>query len=171
MAKYLLALDQSTTETGYAIFLDGQLLQHGHIAPKGKDYMVRIAKLRDWVNRIIEILGDDLEVAIEDIQLQEFEPNGTGKRSYDMGITTYKKLAHVQGALLSLFASKDVPYQLVFSGSWKKTCGIRKTYRNEEKKAAQQFVLKTYGVSATSDEADAICLGYHVLNIQGHDWT
>lgn len=171
MSKYLLALDQSTQSTGYAIFLNGQLLKHGCFSPSHRDYLIRISKLCEWVESIIDTLGDELEIAIEDIQLQEFEPNGTGRKFQDVGIQTFKKLAHVQGALLNLFIKRNIPYQLVYSSSWKKTCEIKRTYRNEEKKATQQFILNRYNESVSSDEADAICLGYHVLNLRGHDWT
>lgn len=171
MSKYLIALDQSTQTTGYAIFKDGALLTHGHVDPTGADYVERIAKLRQWVDKIINTLGDDeIEVCIEDIQLQNVNPNGGGYQK-DFGVTTFKKLAHVQGALLSLFAEKDIPYSLIVSSSWKKTCGVTGSARNQQKKNAQLFVEKKYNIKATQDEADAICLGTHVLTTKGHDWT
>ena len=173
MSKYLIALDQSTQTTGYAIFKDGSLLTHGHVDPTGEDYIERIAKLRQWVEKIIQTLSSDndtIEIGIEDIQLQNNNPNGGGYQR-DFGVTTFKKLAHVQGALLSLFAEKNIPYQIIVSSSWKKTCGITGSVRNQQKKNAQLFVANTYNVKATQDEADAICLGTHILQTKGHDWT
>lgn len=171
LSKFLLALDQSTATTGYAIFKDQELLTYGHLSPDG-EYLNRIVELRDWVDKVTESLNNDLEVAIEDIQLQEYEPNGGKKFSKDFGVTTYKKLAHVQGAILSLIVKKNIPYYIVPSAAWKKTCQIKGRIRNEQKKNAQEFVIKNYNIKPTQDEADAICIGYHILqNCVGFDWS
>ena len=53
MADYLLALDQSTATTGYAIFQDGKLLTVGHVSPTGGSHIVRIVKLRKWLKNFI----------------------------------------------------------------------------------------------------------------------
>lgn len=171
MSKFLLALDQSTATTGYAVFKDQELLTVGHIDPSGSDYLERIVHLRRWLNNIINTLEEDIEVAIEDIQLQQFEPNGTGRQSKDFGVTTYKKLAHVQGAILNLLVARKIKYSIIPSSSWKKTCKIKGQHRNEQKKMAQQFVKETYNIKATQDEADAVCIGYHALKNKGLDWS
>lgn len=175
MAKFLLALDQSTQTTGYAIFKDNELLTKGHVDPSGSDYVERIAKLRQWVSKIISTLDDELEIVIEDIQLQEFEPNGGKRAARDLGITTYKKLAHVQGALLSLFAENKIKYRIVSSNSWKSYCKIGGRRRDEQKKNAQLFIAQTYGIKATQDEADAICIGHYALGLSqkesGFNWS
>ena len=49
MSKFLLALDQSTQTTGYAVFKDRELITVGHISPSGNDYMKRIVKTRNWL--------------------------------------------------------------------------------------------------------------------------
>ena len=67
MDKFLLALDQSTATTGYAVFKGQELLTYGHISPSGKDYIERIAKLRKWLEGILDTMDGDIEVAIEDI--------------------------------------------------------------------------------------------------------
>ena len=67
MSKFLLALDQSTATTGYAVFKDRELLTCGHISPSGKDYLERIFKLRKWLAGILDTMDGDIEVAIEDI--------------------------------------------------------------------------------------------------------
>ncbi|MCM1324366.1 MAG: hypothetical protein NC218_09400 [Acetobacter sp.] len=90
--------------------------------------MARIVKLRAWINSLIDAVNGDLEVVIEDIQLQTF-----GHGPSDVGLQTYKKLAHVQGALLSLFAEKNIPYYIVLAASWKHTCGVKGRAREEQK--------------------------------------
>lgn len=169
MSKFLLALDQSTAITGYAVFKGQELITYGHIHPEG-EYMLRISKLRDWLENIIDTLNGDVEVIIEDIQLQKYEPNGKKIKAKDFGVVTYKKLAHVQGALLSLLEKENIKYDVISSSAWKKTCGVTGKIRNEQKKNAQAFVINKYKIKPTQDEADAICIGYHALN-RGFDWS
>ncbi len=169
MSHFLLALDQSTQCSGYAIFREQELLTVGHVSPTG-EYIERIVKLKQWLDKITDDLGSDFEVAIEDIQLQEFEPNGKG-RSRDMGVTTFKKLAHVQGAILTLLAEKGIKYTIVPSSVWKKTCNVKGKRRDEQKKNAQDFIIDTYKIKPTQDEADAACIGFHILKNKGFDWS
>jgi len=49
------------------------------------------------------------------------------------------------------------------ASSWKHTCGIKGKGREAQKANAQAFVKNTFAIDATQDEADAICLGYHIL--------
>lgn len=172
MANYLLALDQSTSVSGYAVFQNGKLITVGHVSPTGANHIVRIVKLRKWLKNIITTLDGDLEVVIEDIQLQQYEPNGGKRQSKDMGVTTYKKLAHVQGALLSLLEDKNIKYYIVSPASWKSACGIGGKYRDDQKAYAQKFARETYGLDPTQDEADAVCIGHYILkNSSDHDWS
>lgn len=173
MVDYLLALDQSTATTGYAIFQDGKLLTVGHVSPTGGSHIVRIVKLRKWLKNIISTLDGNIEVAIEDIQLQQFEPNGGRKQSRDMGVTTYKKLAHVQGVLMCLLEDKGIKYYVVSPASWKSACGIGGKYRDDQKARAQEFAKVTYGLTPTQDEADAVCIGHYILKNSSvdHDWS
>ena len=179
MTNFLLALDQSTQTTGYAIFKDGELIRSGHVSPTG-EYITRIVKLRAWVNQVINTLlafSEDaiVEVAIEDIQLQEFEPNGGKRVSRDLGVTTFKKLAHVQGALLTLFEELKIKYHIVPSATWKNQCKITGKKRDEQKRKAQEFVITNYNIKPTQDEADAVCIGHSVLKKEpqtsGFDWS
>ena len=145
----------------------------GHISPKSKDYLERIVELRQWLERIIESVDGDIEVAIEDIQLQENEPGGKYKSQKDLGVTTYKKLAHVQGAILSLLIEKNIKYHIIHSHTWKKGCGIKGYVREDQKRNAQQFVIDNYKIKPTQDEADAVCIGHYLLDKkeEGFDWS
>lgn len=158
MAKFLLALDQASQTTGYAVYKGKDLIAHGHKTFNDNDYIVRTAKLRAWVDSLIDSVNGDLEIAIEDIQLQTY-----GRGSNDPGLQTYKKLAHVQGALLSLFAERNISYHIVLAASWKHTCGVKGRAREEQKANAQKYVKTTFAIDATQDEADAICIGQHIL--------
>lgn len=158
MDKYFIALDQSSQTTGYAIFNNGELIKHGAVTFSG-EMDRRLLKLRNWVKEMLNQYPG-AEIAIEDIQLQNLRG--------DIGVTTYKKLAWVQGALISLFAELKVPYQVVAPATWRNLCGIKGTARDIQKKGAQKRVSAIYSIIATEDEADAICLGDAVIQ---RDWS
>ena len=162
-SKFIIALDQSTQLTGYAIFQDKDLIAHGVFSPSG-DYEHRIVKLRQWLLDKLEPLKPNVEVYFEDIQLQDL---GGGS----IGITTFKKLAHVQGALIVTCIEENIPYTIVPAATWRKTCGVKGRVRNEYKPAAQAHVLEKYGIQATEDEADAICIGEHGVKNFSLDWS
>lgn len=171
MAKFLLALDQASQTTGYAVYKGKDLIAHGHKTFNDNDYIARTTKLRAWVASLIDAVGGDLEVAIEDIQLQTYN-----RTPSDVGLQTYKKLAHVQGALLTLFAERNIPYHIILAASWKHTCGVKGKAREEQKANAQKYVKNTFAIDATQDEADAICIGQHVLKtnisrVDCFDWS
>ena len=162
-SKFIIALDQSTQLTGYAIFQDKDLIAHGVFSPSG-DYEHRIVKLRQWLLDKLEPLKPNVEVYFEDIQLQDL---GGGS----IGVTTFKKLAHVQGALIITCIEEDIPYTIVPAATWRKTCGIKGRVRSEYKPAAQTHVLEKYGIQATEDEADAICIGEYGVKNFSLDWS
>jgi Holliday junction resolvasome RuvABC endonuclease subunit len=164
-AQTILALDQSTQITGYAIFSDeGKLIKHGIFSPSG-DYIERITKLKNWMVQIIQEYNCEITVSIEDIQLQKI-PNSSSSQN----VLTYKKLAHVQGALLVALTELKVQYSIVPSVTWKSKLGVKGARREQQKKSAQLFVKNTYGIDATEDEADAICIGTYTLNQSIHNW-
>lgn len=162
-SKFIIALDQSTQITGYAIFQDKDLIAHGVFSPSG-DYEHRIVKLRQWLLDKLEPLKPNVEVYFEDIQLQDL---GRG----NIGVTTFKKLAHVQGALMVTCIEENIPYTIVPAATWRKTCGVKGRVRSEYKPAAQVHVLEKYGIQATEDEADAICIGEHGVKNFSLDWS
>ena len=162
-SKFIIALDQSTQLTGYAIFQDKDLIAHGVFSPSG-DYEHRIVKLRQWLLDKLEPLKPNVEVYFEDIQLQDL---GGGS----IGVTTFKKLAHVQGALIITCIEENIPYTIVPAATWRKTCGVKGRVRNEYKPAAQAHVLEKYGIQATEDEADAICIGEYGVKNFSLDWS
>lgn len=162
-SKFIIALDQSTQKTGYAIFQNKQLIAHGVFNPSG-DYEHRIVKLRTWLLDKLAPLKPNVEVYFEDIQLQDL---GRG----DIGVVTYKKLAHVQGALIVTCIEEEIPYTIVSSATWRKTCNVKGRVRSEYKPAAQAHVKQFYNIDATEDEADAICIGEHGVKNFSLDWS
>ena len=158
MSKYVLALDQSTQITGWALYKDyKELVHYGKIEPKG-ELINRVISLRDWVKKLVIGLKDnnqDIEIVIEEIQLQNIP--GTNREG---NVATFKKLAYVQAILLELAEDLKISYKIMASSSWKSSCGVRGSKRAEQKQNAQKFVTEKFNIKATQDESDAICIGY-----------
>lgn len=167
MDNIIIALDQSTQISGYSIYKNNMLIDYGHLSPSG-DYLHRIVKLVKWLDaQINKYFGDKITVLIEEIQLQQ-TPDSKGL----LNVETFKKLAHCQGALLEYLVENKIPYSIVPSSTWKSKCGIKGRGRIEQKKNAQLYVEKEFGIKATQDEADAICIGksYILKEKDSFDW-
>ena len=166
--KYLLALDQATQTTGWALFQDGKLADQGIFSPPGS-LEERLTKIRKWLLEFLDKYPNEIEVAIEEIQLQNIPG-----QPRDMGVTTYKKLAYVQGILIELLTSKNIPYTIVSSSSWKSTCAVKGKNSKEQKANAAAYVLQEFNISPIQDACDAICIGQHILKTKyapaGFDW-
>ena len=106
------------------------------------------------VQAITEWLPDF--IGVEHIQLQTFGANRNQQQ-----VETYRILANLQGVLLDTIFEIDLPCELVYSSTWRKTCDINEgnSTRENKKKAAQDKVFSWYGLQCTQDEADAICIG------------
>ncbi len=152
----LLALDQSSTTTGYAVFKDGKPVVISHFTATGSDLGDRLVQIRKNIINLINEYNID-QVVFEDIQLQDMSG---GK---DIGIKTFKILAEVFGMVHELLTELQMDYIIVPPIVWKATFKIAGKGRKAEKKLAQEYVLTTYGIQCTEDEADATCIGAHVI--------
>ena len=157
----LLALDQASITSGYAIFKNQKLVEWGKFTFNDESVGERLVKIRNKVNELINDF-EITEVAFEDIQLQ----TGTNNN-----VQTFKVLAEVYGVILELVHAKKIKYSIISSNSWKSSLRIKGRARAEQKRNAQQFVLDKYNIKAVQDTCDAICIGTHVLNSIGHDWS
>lgn len=158
----LLALDQASITTGYAIFKDGKLEDYGHFTFNDQSLGTRLNKIR---KKVVELIMDnDIDyVAFEDIQLQS---------NINNNVLSFKALAEVFGIIEELLVEMEIEHTCVHSASWKSTCGIKGRTRADQKRNAQSFVIKEYNVRATQDESDAICIGTHIVKQEnGFDWS
>ena len=92
------------------------------------------------------------------------------------GILIYGELLDdytVAPVVLELLTELDVDYIIVPPIVWKATFKIAGKGRKQEKKMAQEYVRSTYGINCTEDEADATCIGAHVVKKQEleFDWA
>lgn len=161
--SHLLALDQASKTSGYAIFFDGKLETYGKFNFEDDDIGIRLQKIRNKVQSLIQENDID-EVVFEDIQLQENRVNN---------VKTFKVLAEVFGVIYELVTEMKLKNSAVLASSWKSTLGIKGKDRSEQKRNAQKFVQETYGVKPTQDECDAICIGCHMLKQidSVYDWS
>lgn len=153
MERRLLALDQSSRITGYAIFIDENLIVHGSINLAEKDVGQRLVLIRKEVTKLIHKY-DINEIAFEDIQMQA---------SVENNVQTFKILAEVFGVILMLCTELKINYTIVSSNTWKSTLKIKGKKRSEQKQDAQRYVLEHYGIKAIQDTVDAICIGAHMI--------
>lgn len=150
-----LVLDQASITSGWAVFDDQQLISYGSNTSDGSSSTEKIAKTKYWVASLIDKWNPD-EIVIEDIQLQE---RNNSENYRDMGVTTYKILAHLQGVLMNYFYEKNIRFKTVPPATWRSHSEIKGKYRNDKKKNAQIKVKKFYDISVSEDEADAILIG------------
>lgn len=149
----LLALDQASKTTGYAVFIDGKLETYGKFTYEDSDIGIRLNRIRNKVSTLVADYDID-QIVFEDIQLQANVGNN---------VATFKVLAEVFGVIEELATELEIPHSAVLASVWKSTLKIRGASRPEQKRNAQAYVSTTYGVKATQDECDAICIGAHTV--------
>jgi Holliday junction resolvasome RuvABC endonuclease subunit len=142
----LIALDLSTTSTGFAIFENEELRESGTIAPKNKDWKVRVKEIYQVIYHMIlteKYPYNSLQVVTETpLSLQN-------------GDTTIK-LAKLHGLILSICFQEGVSLQEIDNQTWKKhIAGARAT-----KFQTQDFLRRVRGIKTeTTDESDAVGVG------------
>lgn len=156
----LLALDQASKITGWAVFEDGELKSYGKISLDDPNIDYRLVQLRASIWDLIKDYNID-EVIFEDIQQQNNVANN---------VQTFKVLAEVYGVISELLQEIQIPHSTVLATSWKSTLGIKGKARAEQKKNAQLYVEQNYGVHVIQDIADAICIGTHHIKKNECAW-
>lgn len=149
LVSNILALDQASKTSGYSVFKDGKLHTYGKFTFEDADLGERLCKIK---NKILELINEyDIdELIFEDIQLQN---------NVTQNVQTFKILAEVYGLIDQMASELKIPHRSYLASSWKSQLGIKGKDRAEQKRNAQKYVMSTYGVKCTQDEADAICIG------------
>lgn len=156
----LLALDQASKVTGWAIFEDGELKSYGKISLDDPNTDIRLVQLRQGIQTLVADYNID-EVVFEDIQQQNNVANN---------VQTFKVLAEVYGVVSELLQEIQIPHSTVLAASWKSTLGIKGRTRAEQKKNAQLYVEQNYGIHVIQDIADAVCIGTHHIKKNKCAW-
>lgn len=158
--SHLLALDQASKVTGWAIFEDGELKSYGKISLDDPNTDIRLVQLRQGIQTLVADYNID-EVIFEDIQQQNNVANN---------VQTFKVLAEVYGVVSELLQELQIPHSTVLAASWKSTLGIKGRTRAEQKKNAQLYVEQNYGIHVIQDIADAVCIGTHHIKKNKCAW-
>ena len=142
----ILALDQSTNATGYAVFHNGRLMDSGIFKTKSKNIDGKILELTDYMYYLIDRFGIT-HVVLEDVQQQS-------------NAKTYKQLSMLLGACVKQCLICNVTHTIISPTSWRAYLGIATRPRDKAKAEAKLYVLRQYGKDCKKDdESDAICIG------------
>jgi len=146
----VLALDQSTTVTGYVIFINQNLEKSGIFKPTG-ELFERIHKTKEYIKELIQ--DNNIEyVFIEDIQYQRNQK-------------TYKILAGLQYVIIDLLIELNIQFEIIPPSKWKAWNQIGGRKREEQKRNTKKKVKEMFGRDFEEDEADAICIGLYGLHV------
>lgn len=149
--KKILALDQSTSKTGFAIFFsDGGLGNWGIIRPSKK---LNENNMISMFLKIVEKIQKEKPdvVLLEDVYL---------KKGKTFNIQTHKTLSNLQGMLISYFILNQIEYKIIHPSTWKnKVIGKKKVTKEE----TQSFLNKKYEIIFKEDEADAVAIGLYYM--------
>lgn len=151
----VLALDDATKVTGWSLYDGHALVGYGEITASGDDPIARMSYVRKWLLGMIEKIQPDV-VAIEDIQLTGYR-NAYGHA--EENVMVFKRLAQLQGVLLTTLYEEKVPCNIVHTSTWRSYCGIKARTRTDQKRAARRVVEEWYGLRLGEDTAEAILLG------------
>lgn len=155
----ILALDASTTSTGYAIFDNGVLIDRGVIRPKGGDVKERI-KYVYWAIRVLFEKYEYQYVFIEDVPL-----------SHTVNRRVAENLLLLQGTIYSICIEHGCQFIQMEPTHWRKLAGIKAKRRDEQKAEAIQKADELYGFgyryvdakedarTGDSDVCEAILIG------------
>lgn len=145
----VLALDQATHFTGYAVYNNRNLIDYGTFMAQGSNEIERCAQVKQWMISLIEQYEIDF-VGLEQIQLD-----------VQKSAPTFEALAHLQGILMLTCYEEKVPCKAAHVSTWRAHCGVKGRTRPDVKKSMQLIVKKWFGIMPTDDECDAIGIGMY----------
>ena len=190
----ILAFDQSTTGTAYAIIKDGKLLDYGLIKPKmskrvsdvkieEKPHLITITMPEDEFNTTLlrtSYICDTAKklikktkptrVAFEEIYISKTYNPYTKQMDYaKANISGFRSLGRLQGQLSRVLWELKLPYDIILEQTWITAFGTygNNVKREERKLDVMSKVNKMYGLNITEDDiSDAIGIAYYVAQTQ-----
>ena len=166
----IMALDASTSCTGYAVFDDDKLVSHGKIKPHGDDWRDRIMDETMVLAALIREHRPQVIIA-EDVPKKP-------------GVNTLQKLGAVHGMILSLCAGFKIKPMFLLPSNWRHDLGLFDGTRAGMKRdimkekavnmANELFGLDLQWVAPTSsknddDEAEAMLIGWsQIVKAKNH---
>lgn len=150
----ILALDQATHISGYAVFNNKNLIEYGTFEATGENDIERSVQVKQWMVSLIDQFEIDF-VGLEGIQYQTAA-----------GVTTFETLARLQGILAATCYEEKVSYKIASTNTWRAHCGVQGRSRPDKKRSMQRLVQEWFKIKPTEDEADAIGIGKYFCDIQ-----
>ena len=146
----LLAFDQATINTGWAIFEDGKYIESGLISKNNKISIIdRVPQMAAAICAKIKESKVDC-VFIEGIQTQSNQ-----KTVIDLG--------RLQGGIMMWCSIKNIPLRILTPTEWRKILDYKlgpKVPRDELKQQSMDYVKKNFGIKdIPEDQCEAICIG------------
>lgn len=165
----ILAIDQARNGAWAVFDYEGaKLIGHGTFEfPSEKyTYAKAIMHIKELIAAVLKTYNIEA-VFVEDIQMR-------------VSVSSFKKLAQLQGVLVNLFEENEYLYGYIAPSQWQNFCKARG--RNTKEKSSRvlaleksgvkqskilsiQFIKDQFGIETENDNlADAICQGYYVVN-------
>jgi len=168
--KKLLTFDISSTCVGYAVFEEGNLIEHGRFNPKGSDHSEKLASFSLWLAKLFK------RVSPKDVAVETPYP---GRRK-----TSYGVLQMYFGLFMSEYskwAKGPLPDEARIAASQvKRLVGVKSgTDYYDNKRIMVEAINKLYGLElvykkndktkkvSQDDEADAIAVGCAWYELHG----
>lgn len=150
MSGLTIALDVSTTATGWAIFDGSTLLKSGVIRPKDKNFIARALKMSSELRMVQLRAIKDRGKHFSDIVIEKNNVGGVNQQSViKIGIGTGIVLRNMIGEAL----------YFVNVSSWRKHFQFRGKGKKILKQQAVDYVAEHFKKAVQDDEADAILIG------------
>lgn len=155
-------LDLSTTSTGFSVYQDGVLVNHGKFRSDKKKVFDRIDDIYHMVGDLFKAYKIDV-VFVEDVPLSQ----AVNKRVCEW-------LLLLQGTVYSHCINNDCAFYQMEPSEWRRLAGVKpeKPRREFQKKAAIELVNELHGTNfvwvddkydkttGDSDEAEGILIGF-----------
>lgn len=152
----ILSLDQSTTRSGWAIFINNKYDHSGVIDKhKTKDSEERFKEMYEGIHDLIMAEKPDV-VILENTQAQ------------GGNMAVYKLLCQLQGAIIGMCYASNIKFCVMSPSQWRKVLHFQqgpKITRAELKRQSVEYA-KRFGIKDSEDRAEAACIGAaYVKNI------
>lgn len=151
-----LALDISTTTTGYSLWNDKECIINGSAHKKAKKGDI-------WIDRV-KFMAQEIKEVVKDYRIDYIVVEDAFSR---LNVNTLKKLCLAQGLIIGALLEETCSLVMVYPKTWQKFYGITNLKREQLKEFTVENAsnIVTTGLNSnTDDEADAIHIGNWFVN-------
>ena len=153
----VLAFDQSTKISAYSLWIDGKYIEVG---------IIDLHKMKDTSERV-RAMGVELCRVIAKYKPTAVIIEEVAQQSNPM---TLKLLARIQGVIIGFCAAHNIDTYIIEPSKWRSILHFHQgagVKREELKAQAIQHVKNVYGLDASEDESESICINEAAHKIFG----